>query len=38
VRLHEGKVLYSNSFVETERMRFERELGEDFFTRIGKTF
>jgi len=38
VRFHEGKVLYSNAFVETARMRFERELGEPFFTRIGELY
>ena len=38
VRFHRGKVLYSNFFVETERMRFERELGQSFFTRIGELY
>lgn len=38
VRFHEGQVLYSNSFIETQKMRFERELGEPFFTRIGELY
>ena len=38
VRFHEGRVLYSNAFIETEKMRFERELGEPFFTRIGELY
>ena len=39
IRIHDdGRVLYSNSFIETERMRFERDLGTDFFTRIGELY
>ena len=38
LRIHEGKVLYSNALLETERMRFERELGESYFTRIGELY
>ena len=38
LRIHDGKVLYSNALLETERMRFERELGESYFTRIGELY
>jgi len=38
VRFHQGRVLYNNWMVETEKMRFERELGEPFFTRIGELY